>query len=52
MIFKNHIKEAVDYSIIAESDEFAAVPEFPLPLDGACAISAAFGVDDANGQGP
>ena len=27
---KTQSLEAVDYSIIAESDEFAAVPEFPL----------------------
>ena len=27
---KNQSTDAVDYTIIAESDEFAAVPEFPL----------------------
>ena len=30
MVDKNQIPEVVDYTVVAESEEYAAAPEFPI----------------------
>ncbi len=49
---KNQISEVTDYTIVAESEEYAAVPEFPIGSLGLLigSVSAYIGITRFSGR--